>query len=176
MFNQTKRDTLKKLSVTAITPLVPAVALAQEHDAGTLTNVSDQTTGVSDLLIDIVSSSSTQRHSVILTNLTDALLPVRHFSPGTIYWKNDNGQEQYLDLNALRSNVAINLAPGRATSLSVKAGKPQEAVAIANLNTGVWADDASSRIDDDTLKISLGAYQHEHRLVVYPIPQIHQFA
>lgn len=181
MINQAKRDTIKKLSAGAMVPLVStsvsASAFAHSSDASRVMADKIFPTGISELLIDVISSAATQQHTVILTNLTDATMPVRHFSPGTIYWNNESGQRHTLDLNALRSDVGILLQPHRAVSLSTRAQPSLNSSSANNQkNTGIWSDDAISRLDENTLKIRLGAYHYQHQLVVYPIPQVQLFA
>lgn len=176
MINQAKRDTVKKLSVATLAPLAPTAVFAGFSNSDVQKVATGQSTGITDLQIDIIASSETHRHTILLTNLTDSTLPVRHFSPGLVYWRDEKGQHHHLDMNALRSHVAIDLAPGQATSLSMKARSQRQTADLANVNNGTWADDAVTRLDQNTLKITLGAYQHQHQLIVYPIPQIQLFS
>lgn len=169
MIDIKKRNTLKLTGAALATAAIPAQALlasVAEHpdDVQSATN---ESLGVTELKIEIFSSSSEKRDTVSLTNLTDHPIAVNHFKPGTVIWKN-----QYLDLNALRGNVGIHLAKGAAMNFSVH----RKTLNHSFQSEYIWADDAISQIDQTTDKILLGAFLSEGQLYTYPIPAITRLA
>lgn len=169
MIDYKKRNTIKFTGAAIATMAIPAKDLLasvadnlDEHQGTANTNL-----GISELKIEIFTSSSEKYNTVVLTNLTDNPIAVNHFKPGTVIWKN-----QTIDLNALRGDVGIHLAKGSAMNFSVH----RKTIHHACQSEYIWADDAISRIDNTTDKILLGAFASDNQLHAYPIPTVNQFA
>ena len=169
MIDHKKRNTLKITGAALATAAIPAKALlagVADYPA-TGQSTAAENLGVSQLKIEIFASSTEDRNTIVLTNLTDRPMNVNHFKPGTVVWDN-----QYIDLNALRGDVGIHLAKGSAMNFSVH----RKTLHHAFQSEYIWADDAISRIDQTTDKILLGAFISDHQLLAYPIPTVRGFA
>lgn len=173
MIDLNKRDSLKKLGMAGIATAATgasAMAIAFESaesilGATTESGMQPRSYGVTDLKIDIIQSSNLQLDTVLLSNLTDEDMLIRHFRPGSIYWDN-----QYLDLNALRANSGDSLALQVPALSAISVSARSQTASNLNPMEYVWADDAIDIIDHQTTKVSLGAFVVDHQLLVYPIP------
>ena len=169
MIDHNKRNTLKLTGAALAAAAIPAKTLlasvADHSRAGQ--PAAGASLGVSELKIEIFSSSSERRNTIVLTNLTDTPIEVNHFKPGTVVWGN-----QYIDLNALRGDVGIRLARESAMNFSVH----RKTLHHALQSEYIWADDAITVIDRTTNRLLLGAFVSDSQLHAYPIPTINEFA
>ena len=169
MIDRTKRSTLKMMGMATAAAALPAGTLLANNEviAPLTAGAVSPNLGVSDLKIEIITSSDVKHNTVILSNLSDDTLPIKHFSPGSVIW-----EDQYLDLNGLRGHVGLTLAVGSAMNLSVR----RQTLKHSFQSEYIWADDAVNTIDRNTSRVLLGAYLHNGQLHAYPIPTINQFA
>lgn len=158
MIDLHKRNTLKLAVATGVVSTLPATqtfAAAQPFNR----NIDDTNTGafgIATLLIRI------DRNSVVFTNLTRRALAVKHFSPGSVQW-----QDNYIDLNALRTTACLNLGPLATSTVIAQTVKR----ALPNARS-IWADDAVVLKPNGEQSVLLGAYSHQHLLHVFPIPAV----
>ena len=116
--------------------------------------------GVSELLLEI------NRQSIQFTNLTDQPVTLQHFAPGTVQW-GDN----LIDLNSLRSHTTMPLPAFTSR---------QHRITVRQSNTlvsdGLWADEAVVTKGNGESAVLLGAYVHDYRIHLYPIPSVRGYA
>ncbi|MBX2882442.1 MAG: hypothetical protein KTR32_21010 [Granulosicoccus sp.] len=163
-----KRATLKKMGVTGVGMAVagtPAAAawrhVAEKHEVVTEHHVANS--GVSDLKIEIIASTSVPENTVLFTNMTDEEIVVQHFMPGSIIFG-----DQYLDLNGVRGDLLIRIPPKGVISRPVRLSRLSNQPVMEY----VWADDAVTPITEQTRVVSLGAFVADQRWYVYPVPTV----
>lgn len=157
-----KRSTLKlALAVTTgavvVLPVTQSFAATKAYD-DPINNTNTSAFGIAELLIRIT------RNSVVFTNLTNHAVAVKHFTPGSVQW-----QDNYIDLNTLRSTACLTLSPFATTRVPAQTVKRT----LPNV-TSIWADDAIVLQPDGAQSILLGAYSHQHLLHLFPIPAVNR--
>ncbi len=170
MIDQKKRSTLKSIGLVTAAAAIPSQALLASNrfeDEITTTSASSKGLGMSDLKIEILTSHTVKHNTVILSNLSDQSLAIKHFKPGSVIWG-----DQYLDLNGLRGHVGLTLAAGSTISLSVL----RQTINYSFQSEYIWADDAITPHNKNTNRVLLGAFLANGQLHAYPIPTISQFA
>lgn len=168
MIDQTKRNSLKAIGVATAAAALPSPMLMASTAFEKLsleTGNAIENLGISDLKIEIITSNSVKHNTVILSNLSEQTIAVKHFKPGTVIWG-----DQYLDLNGLRGHVGLNLAPGSAMNLSVH----RQSIHHAFQSEYIRADDAITTMDKNAHRILLGACLSDGQLLAYPIPFINK--
>lgn len=156
------------MGIATAAAAIPSQALLASTRFTTQNNISNGTESqdISDLRIEILTSDTVNHNTVILTNLSDQTIQVKHFRPGSVIW-----DDQYLDLNGLRGHVGLSLTAGSEMHLSVHRKK----IKYSFQSEYIWADDAMAPVDKHTNRILLGAFMADGHLHAYPIPAIHKF-